>query len=430
MARAGRGAGQLALPEPVANQRRYRRTRRLAAMVAPAAAHGGAVVADPKAFEIVEALVSLFMATDAPEGLTRSEIVAELQAAGFEEDDVDHRLDVLLELGAINRYLDKARHQRYTLDLATVAGALFFRKGLSRGGIEELLSLLRKTTADVTSDVVDRETVEQVLVSLRGLIGLWTAEVNRLVDTATSDELHVEREAHDDRSLTAEVNRLTELVAERFGGLGDQCVAVVRSAQDYVDAVGRLIDRVLVEAARRRDFSVLAPEDYLAAARAAPADRLATATTRMVWDATTVFVPGQAVAAAIREFAPAPSRRRRRPVEPPALDGADPLEELERRTEHRREQLERLAELLLQGASERDVTSVLRAEGWPAAAHTVARLSGLHQQPGSRYSVALGDGLIVDPLGPLTYASPLTLRADRTLVVTGEVEAVSDEVVS
>lgn len=405
--------GQLSLPDPAANRRRYRRTRRLAAMVAPAAAHGGAVVDDPEAFEIVEAIVSLYLATDAPEGLTRAEIAGHLGRMGFESPAAEHRLNVLLELGAINRYLDKARHHRYTLDLATVAGVLFLRKGLARGGIEELLSFLRKTTADLAADTADRDNVEQVLADLRGLIGLWTAEVNRLVGIATSDELHAERDSHDDRRLMSEVTRLTGLVADRFNGLGDMCALLLSAAQDYVEAVGRLIDRVLDEAAQRRDFSLLSPEEYLAASRMATTDRLAMATGRLVWDAPWVHTPGAAVAAALRDFVPSASRTRRRPPEPPALDGADPLDRIEQGSDRRREQLEREAELLLQGRAEVDVTSALRSEGWPAAARTIARLSALRQQLGTKYAVEMSNALIVDPDGPLTYTTPVTLKANR-----------------
>jgi hypothetical protein len=408
--------GQLALPDPVSSQRRYRRTRRLAAMMAPAAAHGGAVIDDPEAFEIVEAVVSLYLSTDAPEGMTRAEITTNLVVLGFDPPAVEHRLDVLLQLGAINRYLDKARHHRYILDLATVAGVLFLRKGLERGGIEELLSFLRKTSAELAGDSISQETVEQVLVDVRGLIGLWTAEVNRLVGIATSDELHGQRGSHDDRRLMEEVSRLTALVADRFNRLGDLCGLLLRAAQDYVEAVGRLIDRVLMEAAQRRDFSLLSPEDYLTAARLAPVNRLAAATTGLVWDVPAVFAPGSAVAAALRDFVPASSRTRRRPAEPPALDLGDPLERIEQRRDRRREQLERTAELLLQGRSEADITSALRSQGWPTAARTVAQLSTLRQHRGSRYSVELKDSLIVDPDGPLTYTTPVTLYAHRPVI--------------
>lgn len=415
--------GQLSLPDPVAGQRRYRRTRQLAAMIAPAAAHGGAAIDDPEPFEIVEAVVSLFRSTEAPEGLTRAEISTSLGALGFDPAAVEHRLDVLLELGAINRYMDKARHHRYTLDLATVAGVLFLRKGLGRGGIEELLSFLRKTSAELAGDSVSQETVKLVLIDARGLIGLWTAEVNRLVTIATSDELHAQRGSHDDRSLMEEVSRLTALVADHFNGLGDLCGLLLRAAQDYVDAVGRLIDRVLLEAAQRRDFSLLSPEDYLTAARLASVDRLAGASKGLVWDAPSVFAPGSAIASELRDFVPVASRSRRRPVEPPALDSRDPLDRIEQQHERRREQLELTAEMLLQGRSEADITTALRLQGWPKAARTVAQLSTLRQQRGSRYSVEMRDALIVDPAGALTYLTPVTLRAHRPAINADEAVA-------
>lgn len=407
---------QLALPDPVANQRRYRRTRRLAAMVAPAAAHGGAVVDDPEDFETVESIVALYLSADAAQGLTRADITDHLIRQGFEGAAADHRIDVLLELGALNRYLDKARHQRYTLDLAAVAGVLFLRKGLGRGGIEELLAFLRNTTADIAADKIDREEVVRRISDLRGYIGLWTAEVNRLVSVATSEELHSERGTHDDSRLLPEVTHLTGLVARRFSGLGDRCGALLRAAQDYVEAVGSLIDRVLQEAAHLRDFSLLNPEDYLDAARTAPADQLAPATAHLVWDAPTVFCPGATVATALQEFVPSSSRPRRRPPEPPALDGADPLDRIEQSVNRRRENLERFAELLLQGRDEVDVTSTLRVEGWPSAARTIAQLSALRQEHGAQYSVEMHDSLIVDPGGPLTYTTPVTLRARRPVI--------------
>ena len=104
---------------------------------------------------------------------------------------------------------------------------------------------------------------------------------------------------------------------------------------------------------------------------------------------------------------------RTRPPEPVAVTDGDPLQELRERTERTTRRRVNQAEALLDGQGQAEITDRLRAAGWPGAASVLAELLALSAADHA-YRVALGDALIIDRDGAVTYVAPVHLHADRT----------------
>jgi hypothetical protein len=195
---------------------------------------------------------------------------------------------------------------------------------------------------------------------------------------------------------------------------------LVQEAQRYVNAREKFITRLLDEGAAIRDFSLLDPEQYRAAARTASPDELAEVFSTVVVDPPQVWLDPAVLARLVADFTPRVTVRSRppRPVDPPL--GADPLERAATRSAHARRRRELTAEMHLQGASTVDLTSAIRAAGWPSAASIVADAVGASRDPLLPYSMTIRDELIVDADGPVTLVSPLELTRTSSTVQPAE----------
>lgn len=103
---------------------------------------------------------------------------------------------------------------------------------------------------------------------MRRVLSVYADELSRLTRTAQLGELIAERRYHDHGGLFGEVKALNDLVSERMPELDSDAYRLVVEAQRYIDAVQTMVERVLDEGGEARDFSVLDPEDYRAAAPA------------------------------------------------------------------------------------------------------------------------------------------------------------------
>ncbi len=345
-------------------------------------------------------------------GLTRSQLLARVQGS-WPAERLEGRLDLFLRLGLLQPYLAKAHQQRYVLNPAGMVGLLIVDRVAERGGVDELYVLLDRARALLDSGTASRADVAEVLVTSRSMLSVYADELARLVDTAPLGELIAERRNHDHARLFDDIGRLNDLVSAAHPDLDAEAYRLVTEAQRYVDACYALIERILDEGGQRRDFSVLAAEEYLAAARQADVDALATVGRDLVWQHAEPWVDASDLEAACA----ARARGRRaisRPSEPPPPPpDDDPLAALDARLSAQRRRRELAAEQQLQGASERELTSALRGLPWEATAALLGDLLALDTDPDAAYHVRTGDALFVDPEGSVTYASPFTLHARR-----------------
>lgn len=67
-------------------------------------------------------------------------------------------------------------------------------------------------------------------------------------------------------------------------------------------------------------------------------------------------------------------------------------------------------ERYLQGRQGVDLTDALRAAGWPSAAEQLMEVLAISADPDQQFTVELGQMLIVDAQGVVTYMHPVFLQ--------------------
>jgi hypothetical protein len=384
-----------------------RQLRQLRALMAPLARNRGSVIDDERLLRLAREVCNALLHEDAEGGLLRHELAATLSP---DLDDLfDARVDVFCELGLLQTYTPKRNQQRYVLNMAGYIGLMVAERISERGGVEELLQLLHRTAQEIVANRITEEIVAQRLIEARRVFIGFSNELRRRRETDTLRELIDYKRDHDSGQAMSEVVSLNEAVADRYSQLTEAAAALIRAAQSYTRELEAVIDRLLVEGGSARDFSLLDPADYRAAAITADLDALAQVASTLVFDIGTVPVAPAQIVDALAEYRPR-TRARRRPGEPPPSSEEDPLARWAESQAQRQRRVERKADLLLGSDSEVELTDRLRGQEWRGAAKTLAELLVIHQQPGSRYRVELADSLLIDAEAPVTYFSPATLH--------------------
>ena len=387
--------------------------RRVAAMLAPAAADAGAIIGDERLLDIAEALSEAFHARPDPiAGMSHAELVNSLRGVGTEQT-IEERLGLFKRLGFLRPVRAKKHQQRYVLDPAGVVGLRVIERFGKRGGLEQLLVFLERLRSQIAGHRAGAEEVRAELTFVRGTLSLFEAEVRRLITGATLAELIEERRLHDQGGLMEKLKELNDEVGEEMPELDYLAWQLVETGEGYIGAVTELLTRLLQEGGEAMAFELLDAEDYLAAALDGRPDELADAVAHVVFDPPRVPVSASDIAAALAHYQPRQTIRER-PPEPGGVPEPDPLARY--RELHGNRQRRRIlqAEGHLDGAAEVNMLSRLRGSGWRGARGTLAALVQLDFDPTQPYSLVFGDEVIVDPEGPLTYSGPATLRADRT----------------
>jgi hypothetical protein len=387
--------------------------RRLAAMVAPVAADAGAVLDDEAALGIARAVCAAFAHDDAVGGLTKAEIAARVDESCTPEQ-LEQRLGVFVRMELLRPILDKKHQQRYVLAPAGLVGMLVVDRFAERGGVEELLGLLDRTKRALERRDADEPAVAAALERCRATFAVFANDLLRLVSDAPLTDLLTERRFQDDEDYVAHVGELQKLVTDQFRALDPAAFKLLLEAQRYVDAVQSLLDRVLDEGGEARNLQLLDPEEYLEAARTASIDDLAEVTAHIIVDGAAPWVDAGGIIDAVETYRPRRGARTR-PPEPSASPDADPVAELHRRVAQATHRRKLQAESALSGRDEAQLTDTLRAAGWPGAGRLLADLLALDGLPEQPFHVRLGDALLVDAEGALTYASPVHLSVERQL---------------
>ena len=165
---------------------------------------------------------------------------------------------------------------------------------------------------------------------------------------------------------------------------------------------------------------MLDPEDYLAAAYTATVEDLSLVFEPVVFDPPMPWLDAGTIAERVTGFVPKPRLRRRPPPPPSATEGPDPMEGVERRAVEAKRRRQRTVDLHMQGAAEADLTSRMRAAGWPGAAHILVDVLAIDADPDMPVAMVLGKDLIVDPDGGVSHLTPVGLQR---LAVTDAVAA-------
>lgn len=383
--------------------------RRLRALVAPVAADAGAVADDPALLDVAQAVYAAFGELGAPGGLAKAQIAA--ACPGLRDDPgFEARLDLFTRLGMLQPVFDKANQQRFVFNPTSAAGLLVFERLTERGGVDELMSLLDRAGADIRAGCASREQVEASLRRARHLLTVFADHLLRLVSSAALSELIAERRHHEHAELMGEIRGLTVLVVQVFPDLDPQAYQVIVEAQRYVGAREAFVSRLLDEGGASRDFSLLNPEEYLSAARTAARPALAEVFARTVFDPPSPRADPSAVAEAVSQVRPRPVVRVRPPRPTAGPAGPDPLIAVLQRAEKARAKRARHVDILLGSNSETELVNAMRAAGWPGAASLLVQVLAAGADPSLPVAASMTDELLVEPHGPLTYLTPVTLR--------------------
>jgi hypothetical protein len=388
--------------------------RRVAAFVAPVASDAGSVSDDPVSLDVADAIYQAFGDLDADGGLTRGELLSAC-ADLCDEATFNNRFSCFEQLGMLQPVRDKAHQVRYVFNPTSAAALLVFQRLAETGGVQELMTLLDRTRAGLRSGVADRRQVEANLIFVRRAFAVYADHLLRMVRLAPLDELLAEHRHHRDTdALLANARDVVNLVADRFPDLAAAGQRLVSEALRYSSAVATFIDRLLDEASARRDFSMLDAEQYLTAALRSSRDELAEVFAHTIFDPPTLWVTPDQVVKAVENIRPRAARRRPpRPDARPA--GPDPINEARQRSEAARRRRLRAAEDLLQGGDEADITSRLRAAGWPGAAMLIAAMLVAAADETLPYEVWLGTTVLVDADAPVTHVTPAAVRRQTTV---------------
>lgn len=384
------------------------------AFMAPVAEDAGAVARHPEVARVAMAILNVFAEHAGPHGLTRAQILEALEDTpqGWSQDLVDRRLTVLIRLGFLEPYLLKAHQDRYVVRPAGLAGALAAERLAEHGGVDELILLLDRARTEFDRSNPDPDAALDYLVSCRNALRVFALDLQRQVATGTPAELMESQRQHDHQGFTRQVAELNKLVTDRFSGnwpLEEAASALIEAEQFYRRQVMAAADKVLEQGGGSLNFDVLTVTEYTDAAFKGDLALLSQVGTALVADMPPVWIEPAALLEVVESFAPR-SRVRLRPPVPEAEEEDDALHWAEETHKRAQEQRRLLADELLAGAGEVDLTQALYAAGWPAAAAIITDVLALGDDPDEPYAVAVEDTLLADPAAPVTYLHPLRLR--------------------
>ncbi|MER6145214.1 hypothetical protein ABT174_35210 [Streptomyces sparsogenes] len=376
--------------------------------VAPVASTAGAVTDDPVSLQLAEAIHDAFGDLASDRGLTRSEIAAACASVASGEA-FDDRFRVFVGLGMLEQVRGKAYEGRYVFSPTSGAALLVFERLAEAGGVEEIMTLLDRTQVGLTQGLLSEEQLANRLRRVRRDLSITTAHLLRLVRSKPIEELVGERHHHQSKAaLLDHARQLVKAISSRFPRLRASGTRLIDEALRYSAAVDEFSDRLLQQVRARRDFSMLLPEQYLSAALGASVDALAEVFAATVFDPASVEITAaQVLVAAGERRPPVPRRRPARPA--PLPPGPDPVEAAREKALLLRRRRSASMNSLVRGGQEADLTATLGTLPWRTAIATVVDLLQASADPATPFFVEIGEEVLVNPAGAVTYASPLSL---------------------
>ncbi|TQM43904.1 hypothetical protein [Pseudonocardia cypriaca] len=387
--------------------------KRLRSFVASIANDASAVTDDPRALQLARDLSEVFADHAGLTGLTKAEAEQALAKYGhYDEAFFESRFELFIRMELISPFLAKKHQQRYVLDPSGLAGLLVFERLGTRGGVDEMLLLLDRTRWMLERGDIDRVDLVRYLKRCRQLLSVYAAKLARLVDTASIAVLIEEHRNHDAARVQQDVHSMNKLVSDRFPGdheLGDLAFRLVEAELRYREQVIAAVSRVLDQGGATLDFSVLPAEQYRTAAQDCTLDELAGVGASLVVDPPQPWIDPGALLDAIEEYRPR-VRVSGRPPAPTVKAEDDPIGAMRTRYERKAYERARQMEDYLQGAQAVELTLTLRALGWPQAGEQLMELLAVSADPDQPFSVELGQMLLVDREGAVTYMHPVFLK--------------------
>jgi hypothetical protein len=219
----------------------------LKAFVAPVAHESDAVTKDPRALVMAQSVYAAFGNYGASGGLTRSQIAAAC-ANSVSREVFESRFDLLVSMGFLYRYADKAHQMYYAINPDGVTGLLVFGRATKAGGIEEIMLLLGHAREALQAGTITAEQLAAELNQARHGLAIYSGHLLHLTEARTWEELIAERVRH--RSANALVdlaNDLVRITCSHFRELSDagsrlvtkHCATTTRWASSWRGCISR-----------------------------------------------------------------------------------------------------------------------------------------------------------------------------------------------
>lgn len=281
---------------------------------------------------------------------------------------LESRLYALMRAGSVEKDRDVLHEQDVRLTLPGALSLVLVPWISSMFGQRALLELLSRAQARAQSPAATADDVRADLAELRRVLSTFASQLRRIVDDRRTAEMIEYARDCDDREVVNRIGGLRETVARSFPReLADDLDRLSIACDWYIAQQQRLL-QLLSATPGARGHWVRGDEVHEVMRSAAPA-RLVALWDGIAFDEAPVWVSPERVLSAVAELT-------FRPVDVPvpeagmhdaeAAPAADPLEELRM-----------LAEQLLDGADERDLTQEFLIRPWPFPAVILADLTVL-----------------------------------------------------
>lgn len=281
---------------------------------------------------------------------------------------LERRLAALMTAGSVEKDKDVINEQDVRLTLSGSLSLILVPWLSTMSGQKALLEMFSRAQARALSLDASMDDVRADLAELRRVLSTFANELRRTVDRRKTASILELAQGADDRVLRTRIGQLKDAVVQRFAGdLTDDLERLTEAGDRYVIQQLRLLK--LLSRSRGVLGHWVQRDEVHEVMRTASAQRLAALWEGMAFDEAPVWVDPTQVLAALRDLTfegsqdPIPEAAAVSAVE----EFAPPLQDV----------LRSLAERLLDGAEERDLTEVLLTEPWPEPAVLLAQLSTL-----------------------------------------------------
>jgi hypothetical protein len=273
-----------------------------------------------------------------------------------------------MRAGSVEKDRDVINEQDVRLTLSGSLSLILVPWLSSMSGQRALLEMLSRAQERAASPGATAEDVRADLAELRRVLSTFASQLCRIVDDRKTGEMIEYAQDSDDRELRSRIARLREIVVKRFATeLIDDLERLGGACEWYLSQQLRLL-KLLSSIRGTRGHWIRADEVHEVMRYAEPA-RLAALWDGIAFDEAPVWVNPDTVLKAAMELV---SFSAEAAVPEPGERGV----ELAGDTDPK-EILRALAEHLLDGADQRDLTEVFLTLPWPAPAVILARLTVL-----------------------------------------------------
>ncbi len=303
---------------------------------------------------------------------------------------IHRRLSVLMASGAVLKDKDVLNEVDVRLSLAGSLSLSIIPWITSTSGQRHLLEMFARVEARATSLDASAQDIRADLIELRRVLSTFANELRRIVDSRNASAMLEYAQSADDRVLRARIDQLKNAVVRYFPDeLADELESLSAAGDRYVIQQLRLLKLLGMSRGTARHW--VRRDEVYEVMRTATLSRLASLWDGIAFDEAPYWLSPSQVVSAVDEltFVKSEGEVPEPGVNSDRSEAEPPLQDM----------LRELAEGLLDGADERDLTPILLTAAWPEPAVLLARL-------------ALLEGLEIGYA--LVYPGTLATRSDQS----------------